>query len=182
MTSVFREYLKLEDQTTPAANFFREVLVTYRLLFGQDKRSWKLAKALRSQGGLRRVMNRIAGLKSDSLSWDGVSDPLLKTLCTCDGDEVGLYDDLEVPGSRSIYSAQQDFPFFGQRLIAIQEYTRLVQPYDLRTLWFDRRDTNRFYTIWAVIAFSILTLVLDLLGLALAAAKVAGSLANNQGQ
>lgn len=169
------------DTISPAGDFFREVLMTFRLIFGQDKTSWKLAKSFQSPGRIRRVWENLTGRSRASLSWEDVSDPRLQALCTCDVGEEQLYDDLELPDARSVYSAQLDFPYFGQRLIAIQEYIKLVQPYDLQTLWYDRRDANRFYTIWAVIAFSMLTLVLALIGIVLAAAQVAGSFVKGGG-
>lgn len=51
----------------------------------------------------------------------------------------------------------------------------LIQPYGLKTLWYDRRDTNQFHAIWTVIVFGIITLVLAILGILLAVAQVVGA-------
>jgi len=147
--------------TSPAREYFKELLLTYRVIFGQDKRSWKLC-------------NKI-GASNNPENNDGTIDPLLHKLCCCDWETEPLYDEIDVFDARSIYSAQQDFPFFGERLIILQEYTRMLEPYDWRSLYADRRNMNRFCTIWAVIFFGIITLVLTLLGLGIGAAQVAGT-------
>jgi hypothetical protein len=105
--------------------------MTYRLLFGQDKRSWKLRR-------------KNIGQKGETKPSDGFDDPLLRRLCCYDWTTETLYDELDAPNVRSLYSAHQDYPFFGDRLIALQEYSRLFQPYYWKTLCFDWRDMNQF--------------------------------------
>lgn len=68
----------------------------------------------------------------------------------------------------------KDFPFFGDRLITLQDYTEMLEPTTLTTLFYDRRSMTKFCANWAVIYFGVLTLVLAILGLGLAAAQVAG--------
>lgn len=102
-------------------------------------------------------------------------DPLLNRLCTRDWEKEPLYDEINCLDARSLYSAQQDFAFFGERLIALQEYIRLLEPHNWSTLYADRRNMNRFCTIWAVIFFGIVTIVLAVVGLALDGAQVAAS-------
>ncbi|KAI1130216.1 hypothetical protein F5Y10DRAFT_289677 [Nemania abortiva] len=159
---LFKDYIEeINKKTTkrsPAADFFREVLLTYRLLFGQDKRSWKLCK---TEGD-------ITPKACDD------NDPLLYHLCCQDWENEAIYDEIQAPDVRSVYSARQDFSFFGERLIALQEYTRMLEPDTWRTLYYDRRNLSRFVTIWAAIFFGLATLVFAILGLGLAAAQVVG--------
>ena len=127
------------------------------LLLGQDRRSRSLAgKAL-------------------AYPADRDADPLLRGLCCEDWHREPLYEEIDAPEAKSVLDAPRYFPFLGDRLLALQDFVRLLQPYDWRTLWYDRRDMNRFLGVWAVIFFGLLTLVLAGLGILLAAAHVAGS-------
>ena len=167
------------SQTPPAAtDFFKEMLMTYRLLFGKDKHSWKLCRRLLRKeigGWFFQRWWRVIWSSKARLEEATTRDLLLRKLCCSDADDVPMYDDLDIPGARTLYSPQQDFPFFGTRLATLQEHTRMLQPYNLWTLWWDRRDPNRFYTIRALVIFSIITLILALLGLGLSAAQVASA-------
>ena len=152
--------------------------MTYRLIFGQDKRSWKLCKSLLKQEGrpncLQRLWKFIRGSKqTDIVDATGIRDPLLTRLCCQDCNDEKLYDDLYFPDVSAQYSAQQDFPFFGRRLLALQEYTRMLQPHGIWTLWYDRRDLTRFYMRWLLVVLSITILIIALEILGLSAALVA---------
>lgn len=170
---LFRDYYDDDSQDISAKEFLRELLATFRLLFGQDKRSWNLCKAMfRKQTRVGKFWKTII---TRSKTADFHDDPPLQRLCCHDANYESLYDDVHISDIWSLYSAHQDCHFFGQRLLALQEYIRSLQLYDTRTLWYDRRDTNRVYTIWSVIVFSLVTILLSLLGLPLAAAQVVGS-------
>lgn len=165
-------------ETSTAGMFYREVLLTYRLLFGQHKRSWKLC---RETGGLyvhdirswRTLWLRRRGNKGPDGTADTV-DSLLDRLCAPDCSREQLYDDVGAPDVRSVYSAQQDFPFFGDRLIALQEYVRFLGPTDFRSLFYDRRDLTKFFGFFTVMVFGITTLLLSIMAVALAAGQIAG--------
>lgn len=100
-------------------------------------------------------------------------DSLLRKLCCADCTHEPLYDEIGAADVRSVYSAQTDFPFFGDRLIALQEYVRLLEPMDLRALYYDRRDLSKFMSVWTAIVLGAMTLVLATLGVLLAAGQIA---------
>lgn len=143
----------------------RELLLTYRLLFGQSSRSRNLARILLNR--LRKSVNEV--------------DPLLTTLCTasrhrnlfsklfCGGTNIDLPAELfpistidinNVFVESSTYSAQYDFPIFGSRLLALQEYNLRQQPSKVRDLWRDRRNPLQWYTFWAVILVGGISILL----------------------
>ncbi len=157
--------------------FYKEVLLTYRLLFGQHKRSWKL--------GRETVKVLTHGARSWKTLWfrrrqttrpdeaaDTV-DSLLGRLCGLDCSKEQLYDAIGAPDVRSVYSAQQDFPFFGDRLIALQEYVRLLEPADFRALFYDRRDLTKFFSFLTAMIFGVTTFLLSIMAVALAAGQIA---------
>lgn len=137
-----------------------EVLITYRVLFGQHRHAWRLYNA-ETAALVKSTRDR--------------SDPLLAELCGRDWSEQRLFDELEGPTVKNVYSAASDFPFFGERLLELHQYIALLDPHDWKTLWHDRRDIARFWTVWAVIFFGVIATLLALVGLFLAAAQVAGS-------
>ena len=64
------------------------------------------------------------------------------------------------------YSTRDDFPVFGQRLLALQMYNMRQQPSKVMDLWRDRRSPLQWYTFWAVLwvgGVSILLAFLQLL-------------------
>lgn len=86
--------------------------------------------------------------------------------------EESTYDELEAPAPKSVYSARIDFPFFGDRLLGIQDFVITQCADDWRTLWRDRRDMNRFWTLWAVLIVGGITIVLGILQVSLAIAQL----------
>ncbi|KAK4197712.1 putative dipeptidyl peptidase iii [Triangularia verruculosa] len=150
--------LPLSLETSPAGIFYREVLFTCLLLFGQHKPSCKLYN------------------QSDSSTWKTVwfrrkqnQSPEKAT------DTEQLYDEIGAPDMRSIYSAQQDFPFFGDRLIALQEFVRLLEPSDYRSQFYDRRDLNKFCSFVNTMVFGFTSFVLSAMAVILAAVQIAAA-------
>lgn len=130
---------------------YREILLTYRLLFGQS------AKA-------RRLLNQ----HLDN-SPDGMPDPFIK-VCTSPLPSKQWYiwrqEKQPFPGfifpisaldlhgqvqDSDTYSAQDDFPFFGSKLLILQRYNMRQQPKKVQDLWRDHRNPLQWYTFWAVI-------------------------------
>ena len=64
------------------------------------------------------------------------------------------------------YSSRDDFPHFGSRLLAVQQYNLRQQPSRVRDLWRDRRNPLQWYTFWAVLWVGGITTVLGILQLA----------------
>lgn len=161
---LFRDCLdgfsEAQDGASLAVDFYWEVLLTFRLIFGQNKRSWSLMK---KKGSVPRP-----GIEE----FNPDVDPLLYGLCCQDWDDELLYDEIHAPAARSAYSARQDFPFFGERLILLQEYTRILEPTSLTTLFYDRRSMSKFCATWATIYFGVITFILTVAGVGLAVAQV----------
>ncbi|KAH8704213.1 hypothetical protein BGW36DRAFT_355585 [Talaromyces proteolyticus] len=138
-------------------DFFRELVFTYRLIFGQSRDAYK---AFRSD-----YENKLDEKDIDR-------DPLLYRLCGSDWSNECLYDELDAPHIRTVYSTMSDFPFFGQRLIELQEYVLSQSPDNFTTLWRDRRDITTFYTLWAALIFGITTTLLGIIQVGLQMAQL----------
>ena len=149
---------------------FKDVLLSYRLLFGQNSGSWK-------------------AFRKDYHDFDGITrngeilcDPLLSKLCGQGWEkERGFYKDLDAIDAPSHYRVQ-DFPFLGSRLLRLQNFSKHQEPHDWKVLWNDRRDISKWtqilshalsayplpvksYTFWAVLIFGGGTLLITLVQL-----------------
>lgn len=103
---------------------YREVLLSYRLIFGQDKSSRKAWRKF---------------YKAQNVP-PGVEDPLLQRLCGKDCRDETTYKEIKAPDVAPQYSSSEDFPFWGARLLKIQQFVVNKNPSDWKTLWNDRRD------------------------------------------
>ena len=112
--------------------FFRDVLLSYRLLFGQNSGSWK---------AFRKAYNDVDGItRSGSI----LCDPLLGRLCGQKWEkERAFYKDLDALDAPSHYRVQ-DFPFLGSRLLRLQNFSKRQEPHDWKVLWNDRRDISKW--------------------------------------
>ncbi|KAI1420539.1 hypothetical protein F5Y12DRAFT_788172 [Xylaria sp. FL1777] len=144
----------------------QEVLMSYRLLFGQSRASRKVGKAL---------------LQKMEANYD--YDELLACLCTKSHKEVvkTLPETFWPVSCRDYesnlqevdaYSSRDDFPILGSRLATIQEFNLRQQPSKLRDLWRDRRNPLQWYTFWAVIIVGGLSILLAILQLVAAIVQV----------
>jgi hypothetical protein len=150
------------------AQLHQEILMSYRLLFGQEAGSRQLVKAsLRAlkeerphdyDSFLDMVCAQKLGRKVRSL-------PLSLWPVTCRSFEGHLQEE-------SAYSSQDDFPMIGARLAKLQEFTLRQQPSRLRDLWRDRRNPLQWYTFWAVLIIGGLSILLSLLQLLVGVAQV----------
>jgi hypothetical protein len=114
-----------EEPFVPTGSFFRELLLTYRVLFGQDKRSFQ---------AFRRCCT-----KQDA---HYALDPLLPILCDRSWtmpNARDLYTDIDAGVSRDTYDSNADFPIMGQKLLALQRFVYCYQPRTLAALLRDRR-------------------------------------------
>ncbi|KAK5073313.1 hypothetical protein LTR70_010405 [Exophiala xenobiotica] len=147
-----------DDSELRSAHFFREVIYTYAIFFAQSKHS-------RGQFQSHQKKNR-------SKLPEQNQDPLLEKLYSNEW-STAFVDDLGIGEVKPSYRPETDFPFFAQRLDILQEYSLAQTPNSWRLLWKDRRDLNRFYTLWAALAFEILTLSMGLIQILLGIAQVA---------
>ena len=175
IASLFLMLLGGEEDNMPtsltAADFFREVLATYRLIFGQHKDSRKLIKGYSARGKLFGFTSPFRSPHPSALVKDE-ADPLLERLCFKDSREEYLYGELDMLNLKKIYVLDTDFPFFAERLLALQEFVVNQCPNDWQVLWRDRRDVAKFWTIWAVLLFGVPTILLALAGTILAGFQI----------
>ncbi|OJJ42595.1 hypothetical protein ASPZODRAFT_20364 [Penicilliopsis zonata CBS 506.65] len=158
-----------DSPSNEAASLHREVLLSYRLLFGQSSRSRKLAFKLLEQ------------LEKSS----GEIDPFLHTICSASGTQsrflrrcakssfpvellpMSNIDLHTSPVEPDTYSARNDFPHFGHRLLVVQQYNLKQQPSRVRDLWRDRRNPLQWYTFWAVLWLGGISTLLSVVQIAI---------------
>ncbi|KAF4551559.1 Hypothetical protein D9617_13g100600 [Elsinoe fawcettii] len=147
----------------------REILMSYRLLFGQSRSARKLVTASLAQL-----------FKKDPDTYDTLLDvlctdkfgPSLKALggtiwpATCRDPEKQILQE------HSAYGIHDDFPMFGQRLDKLQMLCKRQQPNRLLDLWQDRRNPLQWYTFWIVTIVGGLTILLTILQLLISIAQL----------
>ena len=130
---------------TVAKAYLSEVLLSYRLLFGQHHRSRQIFR------DSERANARC----------NGVLDPLLDSLCG----EKTLSDFDRVKGilrERGVYNARTNFPHLGGRLMELEDYSTDQRPRNLWEVWNDERDPERYLTFRAVLVVGGLSVFLSL--------------------
>jgi hypothetical protein len=135
-----------EDVRAPEVlteQFFEEILRTYRLIFGQDDRSYKAFSRMVP------VWEEQRGRTSWETTW--ACDPMLFILCgkSATSEEARkIYDEIDANEPHNCYNPNTEFPFFGKRLLELQQFIRQHQPHNVRALLNDRRDVAAWYTLW----------------------------------
>lgn len=150
------------------ADLYQEVLLSYRLIFGQKRGSRRLAKT---------------ALRLERTNAVQEYDELLDLVCThpYDSKVRNLPAALWPVACRSYqgflqeqgsYSSHDDFPLFGQRLAKLQTFVRRQQPSELWDLWRDRRNPLQWYTFWAVLVVGGASVILGVLQLCVGVAQL----------
>lgn len=144
------------EDLTP--EYFREVLLSYRLIFGQNKASWKA------------FCKKIPTFEKN---WDcsdphsNDADPMLPILCCSKYDSPKasqIYADIDASdGVSPYYYPDSDFPFLGRRILDLQAFVSGRSPHNWRALWNDRRNVGLWWTFWAVILIGGGTILLGFL-------------------
>ncbi|KAI0844651.1 hypothetical protein F5Y00DRAFT_273876 [Daldinia vernicosa] len=139
--------------------YLAEVLLSYRLLFGQHSHSRKLF--------------REKELKS--AKWNGALDPLLGVLCGNKDvdDSTGI---VELLHERNVYKVQDSFPHLGLRLAELADYISGQEPNDFLEVWKDQRNPDRLLTLKAAIKIGLATVILGILQVLLGIAQLAISI------
>ncbi|KAK0657891.1 hypothetical protein B0T16DRAFT_299762, partial [Cercophora newfieldiana] len=127
-----------------------ETLLSYRLIFGQDRRSRALFRSQEQRAAFR-------GLDFE--------DPLLIELSAQKRPRFGPkgQNGSFKMNSRSFYSAGNDFPLLGCRLSHLQRYNMQQDSSTLSEFWADRRNPFNFYTFWAVLIVGAASILLSVL-------------------
>lgn len=125
---------------------FEEVLLSYRLIFGQDERSWKACSEILTQ------------LEEDQGQRGSISacDPLLRVLCgqsATSPEARSIYKEIDVRrgaisnGQTTHCNLYTEFPFLGTRLLELQQFGRRCQPQTVRSPQGDKRNVAPWFTI-----------------------------------
>ncbi|KAH7416716.1 hypothetical protein BKA64DRAFT_701498 [Cadophora sp. MPI-SDFR-AT-0126] len=129
-------------------DYFKEVILSYCLLFGQHTWSYGSYSIYGSQW---------------QLPTDFGPDPLLEILCGQYGDNEGLgeiLDEIDAVIPVDSFSMAKEFTYLSSRLLIIQNTAQCHQPTGIGPLWHDNRDTYKWWTLWAVIIIGVLALLL----------------------
>ena len=127
------------DEVTQLLN---ETVLSYRLLFGQNKASRHLFRSL--------------GPFEDTPE-DG-RDQFLMSLCG----KKNFQSTLKVH-ERESYHLPRDFPILRSRLAILLRHLSNKRPRTWRELWQDNRDSASWLTFWTVLIFGGLGIILALL-------------------
>lgn len=138
-TSYLRCQWASEDEVN---QLLAEILLSFRLLFGQTRKSRLL---------FRSSLNPFSGHSKDN-----IRDPLLSTLCgskeiPCD-DGNTMFNGLV---QKETYYLPRDFPILRYRMAIFQRYLSSTVPRTWAQLWRDNRDSAGWLTFWAVIVFGV---------------------------
>lgn len=132
-------------QEEDVVELLQEILLSYRLIFGQSRRSRKLFRKLRPfPPSVPRTSQ----------------DRLLLEICTQKDSECD-----DVPADQLEYDLIQDFPHLRGRLSRLRNHVSLKKPRSLKELWLDNRDSATWLTFWAVLIFGSMGVLLSLLQL-----------------
>jgi hypothetical protein len=136
------------------------MLLTYRLIFGQDTRSYRLfAKEMASQAKSRKT--------SPCDPQFAEPDPMLTKLCGLSCDALGvadIYQEIRAQDVQSYYMPNS-YPFFAERLLNLQRHVKEQHPHDWKTLWYDHRNKSNWWQFWAVLFIGVGVLILGTLSL-----------------
>ncbi|KAF8533572.1 hypothetical protein BDD12DRAFT_913749 [Trichophaea hybrida] len=151
-TSTETNWMKAADTTA----FLKEILLSYRFLFGQEKASRKTFR------------NRARRDVLDNGAYETM-DPLLDPLC---GRKIF---NSPIVTERETYRLHRDFPFLRGRIVTLKRELALRKPRSWGDLWRDKRDTSNWYTFWAVIFIGGAGVILGVIQTAIAIAQFANS-------
>lgn len=116
--------------TSDVTQMLHETVLSYRLLFGQNKPSRQLFRKLKP---------------FEHIPEEG-RDTFLEQLCG----QKRYQSDFDI-SERETYDLARDFPIFRSRLAAILRHLSVKKPRTWRDLWEDKRDSAQWLTFWAVL-------------------------------
>jgi hypothetical protein len=161
ISSMLRDLYEEDDkpsQDFSVANMLSEVMLSYALLFRDDRRARRVYQGFeRARASLAKTGHRPH------------LDPCLDQLC---GNNISTSWFTLRSAVRDSYDADNDFPIFRDRLKRIQDYMKEIQPNRFMSLWHDRRDLRLWYTIWVVIILGVIGLIESTVSMFLSAAQV----------
>lgn len=120
----------------------QEILLSYRLIFGQSRRSRTLFRRLRP---FARIPN------------EG-HDPFLSLVCSSKKFQCPI-----ALTEREQYDLAGDFPHLRSRLLQLNSYASSKKPRTIRQLWQDKRDSTAWLAFWSVLIFGSLSILLTVI-------------------
>ncbi|KAL2064597.1 hypothetical protein VTL71DRAFT_3734 [Oculimacula yallundae] len=145
---ILQEFSKSEQNY--ASSYFREVMLSYRLIFAESKYSHSLYISPKDHVSLSQAVEH---------------DPMLDVICgqSCrDEPSSMIWEAIDAGRTSSRYSTQ-DFDFLGPRLLLIQKAIDAYHPQGFLPMWYDRRDIHRWWGFWPIFITSGFLLALGLL-------------------
>ena len=118
----------------------RETLVSYRLLFGQEKYARKFFRTLEPFAGVPDIGR----------------DHLLQSLCGRKS-----FHFTTNPLDKDDYDLRHDFPVFRSRISRLHKVFSAKKPRSWREIWRDKRDSAGWYTFWTVLVFGAASVLLS---------------------
>lgn len=122
----------------------KEIIRSYRLVFGQNKASRQLFQTL---------------APFENIPENG-KDPFLEQLC---GRKHYQSDSNDPEQERETYDLVHDFPILRNRLLPLLRHLASKKPRTWKQLWEDKRDSSSWLTFWAVIIIGGMGLILAML-------------------
>ena len=150
------EAYRQHTSTTNLHEFMLDVLLSYRLLFGLDKRSRKI---FREKEALR------AG-------HDGFLDPTLMLLAGRKNPSE-IINQLPYLKEKATFVAGNDFPQLGPKLLELQNYVVEQKPTRLRDIWHDHRDAYLFHAFWVIVGIGCISIMLAFVQVVISIAQLA---------
>ncbi|KAL8661629.1 MAG: hypothetical protein Q9202_005395 [Teloschistes flavicans] len=139
-------------------SLFRETLLSYRLLVGQNPRS---------RAWFKKETKNIKMLHTSI-------DPLLIQLCGEKRSLSSLVSDDRIQ-EQAYYDSNTDFGFYKDRLEELEEYISARKVRNIKELWYDRRDPGQWVLVWVFLIVGGAAVFLSIVQVALAAAQLAYS-------
>ena len=134
------------------SQFLQEILLSYRLLFGQSTKSRRLFRhTFKPPGG-----------------HDSLADLLLPLICT----KKQLTTPTLIPMDRSIYFTARDFPVLCERIEIVSKELKDARPKSIHDLIRDKRDTLQYWTFWLVAIIGAISILLSLIQVILQAVQL----------
>ncbi|KPM44897.1 hypothetical protein AK830_g1656 [Neonectria ditissima] len=117
----------------------QEILLSYRLLFGQSRRSRSLFRQLRPFARIPHEGH----------------DQFLSSICSKKKFDcpVSLIE-------REEYDVAGDFPHLRSRIVRLNSYASSKKPRSILQLWQDKRDSTAWLALWSVLIFGSVSIVL----------------------
>ena len=137
-SSSSRQWACEEDVT----KMLLETLLSYRLLFAQDKQARKLYRRL----------DPFAGIPLEG------RDHLLSSLCGRKSFHLS-----QLPSDQDSYDLQRHFPILRSRIAGIHRLLSASKPRGWKELWRDKRDSAGWLTFWIVLIFGGVAILLSAL-------------------